>query len=112
MCIHIYKYIYIFIGFDLVNSMKTPLPSPPPFLPPFLPPSYRPLSPQKEPFTLFWSKMTRNVLNRVKNQFSDICDFYFLRCVLTICKKNASQKMCNVRERIFEFISCFFLCDF
>ena len=34
---------------------------------------------QKEPFSFFWSKMTRNVLNWMKSQFSDFRNFYFLR---------------------------------
>ena len=34
---------------------------------------------QKDPFFIFLSRKLRNVLKRMKTQFSDICNFYFLR---------------------------------
>ena len=68
----------------------------------------------------FWSKITRNALKRMRNQFSYFCDFYFLSYD-RFCsqfsrffnnqkwEKRMSQKMHNVLKRIFEFIFARFL---
>ena len=85
-------------GFFLVNDMQIPPP------------------PSKRAILIFLSKKLRNVLKRMKNQFSHFWDFQFLRFGHSFMLIDpfflfSSQKMRNVLKRIFEFPS-FFLSRF
>ena len=90
------------IGLFLDKDMQTPLP--------FHPPS------EKRAVSIYWSKLLRNVLKRMKNQFFNLCDFYFLtsnrirmgKIVSIRLQKN--EKNAHVLKRVFEFM-IIFLCD-
>ena len=79
------------MGFFLVNDMQRHV---------------FPLS--KRVVSIFWSKITRNVLKRMKNQLSH---FYFLRHIRSKMGKLypfCYKKKCNVLKRIYEFFRAVF----
>ena len=87
--------MHTFISPVLVKDMQTP--------------------PSKRALFIFWSKMTRNVLKRMKKQFSYLCNFFFFTIFMYFYRpkieKKLSQKMRNVLKWIFElFLILFKIC--